>query len=126
MEQLIAHLVGDYILQTDKQAQNKAKSKLYAGVHAFTYTLPFLFITQSIPALLVISITHFLIDHYRLAKYLIIAKNILDNRKAVLAGEYNTPTGYKPETAPWLAIWLFIIADNTMHLTINYLSIQWL
>jgi hypothetical protein len=125
MSQLLAHLIGDYILQTDTQAQNKAKSKLYAGIHAFTYTLPFVFITQSIYALLVISCTHFLIDHYRLAKYLIIVKNLLDNPKEVFAGLYNTPTGYKENSPIWLSTWLFIIADNTMHMTINYIAIKY-
>ena len=26
----------------------------------------------------------------------------------------------------WLAVWLLIICDNTMHLTINYAALRWL
>jgi hypothetical protein len=28
-------------------------------------------------------------------------------------------TGYPPDTPPWLAVWLMIIADNTIHVLIN-------
>ena len=46
-DQLIAHAVGDYILQSDWMALEKTKRSLAAAVHALTYTLPFLFLTSS-------------------------------------------------------------------------------
>ena len=42
MEQLIAHLFGDYVFQNDWMAQNKTSSDWAAVVHAVVYTLPFL------------------------------------------------------------------------------------
>ena len=47
-DQILAHLVGDYILQSHWMAQNKAKQSVAAAVHAVTYTLPFAFITLSL------------------------------------------------------------------------------
>ena len=45
MEQLLAHLVGDYIFQSHDMAVNKTKNSYWALYHATTYTLPFLLLT---------------------------------------------------------------------------------
>jgi len=74
---LLCHLVGDYLLQSDWQAQEKTKSSVPAAAHALSYSLPFLFITRSLPALAFIILTHFLIDRFRLARYVCWAKNFL-------------------------------------------------
>jgi len=42
MEQLILHLTGDYLLQSDWMALNKIKSNRAAATHALVYSLPFL------------------------------------------------------------------------------------
>jgi hypothetical protein len=34
-------------------------------------------------------------------------------------------TGYPSELPPFMAVWLMIIADNTMHLATNYLSLKY-
>lgn len=124
MEQLLIHLWGDYITQTDWMANNKTKRNLAAFAHATVYTLPFLLLTQSLTALLVIGITHFYIDRYRLARYVIFAKNWITDRS--LSWADCNATGYHKDAPAWLAIWLMIIADNTLHLTINYAAIRWL
>lgn len=51
MNELLCHLVGDYILQSDWMATKKTESSWPAIVHAVTYTLLFLFLTQSWQAL---------------------------------------------------------------------------
>jgi hypothetical protein len=43
-DQILAHMVGDYLLQSHWMATEKTKRSLAAGVHAGTYTLPFLFL----------------------------------------------------------------------------------
>ena len=63
MEQLLCHLVADYWLQNDWMATNKKKKWFPAIVHGFIYTLPFLLLTHSFMALLVIGVTHIIIDH---------------------------------------------------------------
>jgi len=124
MEQLLAHLVGDYILQTSHMAENKIKSMGVAAIHAFIYSLPFLFITHSPAALLVIFGTHTIIDRYRLAAYVARFKNMAGDIRHW--EEYITYTGYREETPNWLAVWLVIITDNTIHLLVNFFAIKYL
>ena len=42
-DQILAHLIGDYLLQSHWMAQEKTKRSIAAAVHAVSYTLPFLF-----------------------------------------------------------------------------------
>ena len=124
MEQLIAHLVGDYILQSDWMAREKTSRSSVAMIHAFVYTMPFLLLTQSLAAILVIFGTHALIDRFRLARYVVWAKEWLTLTPPRPLSE--CPLGYSPEKPVWLATWLLILADNTMHLIINYAALRWL
>lgn len=124
-DQLVAHAVGDYILQSDWMANEKTKQSAAAAAHAFTYTLPFLVFTDRVAPLLVIMGTHFVIDRWRLARYLVWAKNWLGPAGSNRPWVECKATGYKPETPPWLAVWLLIIADNTMHVICNALAIQY-
>lgn len=147
MEQLILHLVGDYVTQSDWMAQNKTKRFAPAAVHALVYSLPFLLLRPSWMAFTVILITHFLIDRYRLARFIVWAKNVAFRPgwliRSFLTGyhyELNeaaaerhrfkwancSATGYPSEAPPWLAVWLLIAADNTLHLAINYAALRWL
>jgi len=121
MEQILIHLWGDYITQTDWMAQEKTKRNFAAWCHATVYTIPFMLITQSILALSIIYVTHYFIDRYRLARYVVFAKNWVTNRS--LKWTDCNATGYHKDTPTWLAFWLLIIADNTMHLTINYFAL---
>lgn len=163
--QLLAHLWGDYILQSDWMAQNKTKGDLPALIHAFVYSLLFIPLTwhHGPFCFLAIMWTHFFIDRYRLARYVVWAKNWLAPcvpwiRMSVPGNIFSEPyqqskhdslrrvalwiegptarptaywadcskTGYPPSTPDWLAVWLLIIADNTLHLTINYAALRWL
>ena len=124
MEQLLAHLVGDYLLQTSHMAKNKIYSWPVAILHAFVYSLPFLFLTQSPAALAMIFGSHAIIDRYRLAHYLAMAKNMAGNPKRWR--QFNTDTGHEDSMPAWMSVWLVIITDNTMHLLINYFSIKYL
>jgi hypothetical protein len=165
MIQLLIHLWGDYLTQSDWMAQNKTKSSVAAWTHALVYSFPFLLLTGAAPrpalAGTVILVSHFLIDRYRLARYVVWAKNWLAPNELwggfegewklaklwtaadlerlsikhidVMARMRRTPpfsacssTGYPPSAPPWLAVWLLIIADNTLHLTINYIALRWL
>jgi hypothetical protein len=124
MEQLLLHLIGDYITQTDWMATEKTKRNLAAAAHALVYGLPFLLLTSSVAAMQVIVISHFLIDRLRLARYIIFAKNWLTDRS--LHWSDCSTTGYSVDRPAWLAVWLLIIADNTLHLSINYAALRWL
>lgn len=167
MAQLLAHLWGDYILQSHWMALNKTRNTLVAWSHALLYTLPFLLLTGKAPkpalAGVVILVSHFAIDRYALARYVVWAKNWLGplprmetldeaKRRWRELGCVNSQieaeshlvnadrrwldcnlefaecraSGYPSEVPEWLATWLLIIADNTLHLTINYVALRWL
>ena len=148
-DQLIAHAVGDYVLQSDWMANEKTKKNVAALAHVVTYTLPFLFLTQSPLALLLIAGSHFIIDRWRLARYVCWLKNFLapprtiDNEKQITPGGqvilvpkvtgtwwYSwsscSKTGYPEGKPPWMAVWLMIITDNTMHVLCNGLVLYYL
>lgn len=110
-DQIVAHLVGDYLLQSHWMATEKTRSHVAAAVHALAYTLPFVFITWSPLALLLICATHFIVDRWRLARFVVWAKN--GARGPV------TATGYTDDVPAWLSVWLLIVADNTLHILIN-------
>lgn len=123
LEIILAHLAGDYLLQTNWMAVEKTKRWLPAILHGLTYTLPYVLLTQSLLALLVIGGTHVVIDRYRLARHVVWLKNQFAPRN------FRTPhtaTGYGDDMPPWMAVWLMIVADNTIHLLINLAAIKWL
>jgi Protein of unknown function (DUF3307) len=123
MEQLILHLFGDFVSQNDWMANNKTKRSWPAWCHAGVYSLPFLLI-GSPAALGVILVTHFFIDRYRLVRYLMWAKNCLSPQRHPWSE--CSGTGFHKSTPEWLATWLMIISDSTLHLICNYCALRWL
>lgn len=127
MEQALAHLIGDYVLQSDWTATTKTARSSAALIHAYVYGLPFVFVTQSPAALAVIVLSHFVIDRWRLARYVCYLSNMLAPRHAWPDHPISeTTTGYDESKPAFMAVWLLIIVDNTMHLAINYSAIRWL
>jgi hypothetical protein len=105
---ILAHLLGDYILQNDWMAQNKTSSTLPCLAHCALYTAAVWGVTliegAAWPAwaLVVCFALHFVIDRWRLA-----AK----------AMKYTGQRGFRENLAPWSVI----IVDNTWHLLTLYL-----
>lgn len=168
MWQILAHLWGDYLLQSDWMAQNKRRSSFAALAHALFYSLPFALLIRDAPAPLYAALfvagTHFFVDRFGVARYLVWAKNWIgpaprretfveavkrhkewgtlgatatkaeldkiDEDRRRLTG--NLPwkecsaTGYAPSRPDFLTVWLLIIADNTLHLTLNAIALKWL
>jgi len=123
-DQLVAHAVGDYVLQSEWMATEKTKRSLPALVHCLTYTLPFLFLTQNPYTLAVIAGTHFVIDRWHLARYVTWVKN----RPWPGSAPWSEcrQTGFHPDTPGWLAGWLVIIVDNVMHIVANGLALHFI
>jgi hypothetical protein len=117
-DQIVAHLVGDYLTQSHWMATCKTKRWLPAAIHAAIYTATFVLLTRSVAALLVIGGSHFLIDRYRLARFVVWAKNGCHGTM--------TATGYPDDVPAWLSVWLLIIADNTIHILINGAALRWM
>ena len=152
-DQLVAHAIGDYVLQSDWMANENAKKSLAALIHAGSYALPFFLFRPSLAALAVILWTHFFIDRFRLARFVVYAKNFLSPRSSrevtyeevattaggvpyfsehVKVSQWWFPwadckaTGYPSARPPWMSVWLLIIADNVMHVLINGAALKWL
>ena len=149
MEQLLCHIFGDFCLQSDYFAMNKAKRSWPCFLHVLTYTACFLFLTVSWKALLVIGVTHFIIDRWPvIIKRTIWLKNHLGPKLAFPPFRKCSGTGYydnflnevnnvprdKWETSwgaystrmNYITIWLCIVTDNFCHLFINYMAIKYL
>jgi len=118
MTEFFLHMVGDYVTQNNWMANNKTSNSLKGYIacfiHALIYSIPFLII-GSISAVFIIFVTHFLIDKYRLAKYLVQIKNWCF-----------TPSGFPESTPSFIAVWILFIVDNIIHVSINYLSLLYL
>ena len=111
MEQLILHLIGDYLLQNDWQAKNKKVKGVYGAtaclLHCLLYSALFFTIATPLQVLLVFT-THFLIDRWFFVKWYMNA-----------VGQKNFA---KPPTAPWS---IFFV-DNTFHLICNFLILKFI
>lgn len=117
---LIAHFVGDYILQSHWMAVEKVHRWVPAVVHGVCYTLPFLFLTRDVLALAVIGGTHIVLDRYRVAKYVVWLKNQIgpaSHRPSWAEARDNA--GFSAATPAGLAMALMIVVDNTIHVLIN-------
>lgn len=131
---LIVHMVGDYVFQTNHMAQNKTRSWGPAVAHALAYTLPFAALYLAVgrhqatpwPALLFIGGTHLLIDHYRLAVYVLWAKNQLAPAASRYTWESRGPFGEPPsdKDKPFIAFWVMVLTDNAMHLVCNAFALS--
>lgn len=125
---VLLHFMGDYLNQSHWMATRKTEKWIPAIIHGVVYTIPFLILTTSLPALVLIGGSHILIDHYRLARHFIWLKNHL----APLT--YPQPTwadaksngGFDPSVPAFLAVWLMIITDNIIHILINTGALLWL
>lgn len=126
MNQLIAHLLGDYFLQSDWMASTKRQNLLACVLHALTYVLPFLFLTKHLFVLVAIGGSHLVIDMFGLSRYVVFAKNFLAPKSKWPTWEDSKITGYPSERPMWLSLWLMIITDNTMHLICNALALRYL
>ena len=110
MLQLILHLSGDYIAQTDWMARNKSKMSgigyLSCYLHCLIYSLPFALVFHSIIIFLIVFISHFMIDKFSLAK------------------KYMRIAGIGQDRPP--NCMLTVVIDNSFHLISNYLTIMYL
>ena len=122
-DQLVAHAIGDYVLQSDWMAKEKTRRSVAALAHVIAYSIPFYVLGASWTAMLVIASTHFVIDRWRLARYVVWAKNWLGPNKPW--NECNA-TGYANSAPPWMSVWLMIIADNVLHVICNGLAMAYL
>lgn len=70
MDLLVAHMVGDFLFQNRWMAINKTNNVLVAFIHASIYALSVMLICGWADwKFYIVLISHFIIDHFRIAKY---------------------------------------------------------
>jgi hypothetical protein len=147
MTQLLAHIFGDYIMQSDWMAMNKSKRTWPCLVHILLYTSVFLLLTTSWKALLVIGGVHFILDRFPIIiRRLIWLKNHMGPSGKYVPFEACSVTGYYDNVLNevtgqaygsanvngftprlnYVTVWLYIITDNFLHLLTNYLALTYL
>lgn len=119
--QLLAHLIGDYTLQSDWMARTKKQSWMSCSIHALFYTLPFLFLIDDISgtAMFWIWLTHLVIDKTMLVSNVIRLRNMLgDGFRPWRSGETSAFGMYK-DVPQHVQFFVFVLVDNTLHILCN-------
>jgi hypothetical protein len=98
MHFIYAHLIGDYLLQSDWMAKGKKVSSWICLVHIVAYMIPFLFCGLVWWQLLLIGVQHYLQDRTNFIAWLMKIKG---------SAEFA-----KPPMAPWS----IIVTDNIVHI----------
>ncbi len=98
MEYLIAHLVGDFLLQNDWMAKGKKRSSWICACHVLFYMMPFFFTELQWWQLLLIAIEHWIQDRTNLVTW------------------WMKTVGQEDFSRPPMAPWSVILVDNTWHL----------
>jgi hypothetical protein len=100
----MAHLVGDYILQTDWMALNKKSDSFPCFIHATLYSIPFMPIVCFFPWFIIPIITfeHFLQDRTQFIVWLMKKK------------------GSEKFMSPPCGPWSIIVTDNIIHILFIY------
>jgi hypothetical protein len=108
MHWIYAHLVGDFLIQTDWMAEGKKRSSWICLAHVITYMIPFFLTSLSWLQLGLIALEHFLQDRTRIVEWFM---------------QHTGRGGFlKPPNGPWSLIFvdgilhvLFIaLIDNTL------------
>lgn len=97
MHWIYAHLIGDYLLQTDWMAKSKKQKSWVCAAHVMTYLLPFLLCGFPVWKLAAIGVQHFLQDRTN-----IVAWSMKWSGRSTFA-------------LPPLAPWSIILTDNIFH-----------
>ncbi|MCA9743438.1 MAG: DUF3307 domain-containing protein [Deferribacteres bacterium] len=98
MHWIYAHLIGDFLLQTDWMAREKKRSSWACLVHVLTYMIPFLFTPLAWWQLLLVGAQHFVQDRTDLVVW------------------FMEKTGKREFTKPPSAPWSVILVDSILHI----------
>ena len=107
-ELVLAHFVGDYLIQNDWMANNKKQNSLICFCHVCFYTIPFFILNISTVAILLIALQHFIIDRTNLVKI------------------YMEAIGQHRFLRPPMFPWSYIIVDNLSHVLWIWIVMKYL
>lgn len=124
-EMVLGHLVGDYLLQNDWMAEGKKKEKglgwLTCTVHCILYTLSVcLFMWNwDIKWVVCVFLSHFLIDKFGFVDWYLRFVNGRSISKFLSNKENKAYTPHIGLRAG-ITVFVYILADNTMHLILMF------
>lgn len=125
---LLGHLTGDYLLQNEWMALNKAKNTwigwLTASIHCILYTLAVCLFMWKFKVIWIIAVflSHFPIDKFSLAeKYMHYLKGKGMKDYVVKHSNMKVPNGYDMLEGGFTAV-VYTITDNTMHLILMWIA----
>ena len=98
MSWIYAHLIGDYLFQSDWMASGKKVKSWICFVHVLTYLIPFLFTDLSLWQIGAIGIQHFVQDRTNIILWIMKVKG--------------SEAFSKPPCGPWS----IILTDNIIHI----------
>lgn len=108
MHWIFAHLIGDYLIQTDWMASKKKENSWVCLVHVLTYLVPFLLTPLNWWQLSLIGVQHFIQD------------------RTTLVENFMIYTGKRQFTKAPNAPWSLILLDNILHILFIALVAAWL
>lgn len=143
---ILIHILGDFFGQSDWMAMNKNKNNTAAAVHVLIYTSCFLLLTFSWKALLLIGLSHYIIDrhgHYYLKRLIWLKQHfplgkyppfrLCDTTGYYDDSPYNSYPSNKHTLQRYgqprhreITWWLYIIQDNALHLFFNFIALAFL
>lgn len=103
---VLAHFVGDYLLQTDWMGLNKKQSSWACLAHIVTYMIPFLFVGLLPWQLLAIAVQHYAQDRSHFVEWFM---------------KKTRPKFYAEPFYPWS----HVVVDNTLHFVWMAAMIYW-
>jgi hypothetical protein len=98
MHWIYAHLIGDFLIQTDWMAKGKKESTFICLVHVVIYMVPFLFCGFAWWQLGLIALQHFFQDRTNFVVWFMEVK------------------GSAKFTQPPMAPWSIVLTDNILHI----------
>lgn len=98
MNWVLAHLIGDFILQNDWMAKGKKENSLICLIHIITYLIPFVFTDIIWWGIVLIGVEHFIQDRTNIIVWFMRIK------------------GSDKFAEPPMAPWSIIITDNIIHI----------
>lgn len=123
MELLLCHLIGDYLFQSSWMATNKKKpslkGELACHVHCFLYTLVFLSITTNFNELFWIYAMHYIIDRTKIVDWMIAIRD-----QCIYKGYDLSNLGLPLERPKFIAFFVYVMCDNTLHLLFNFIILN--
>lgn len=121
--QILAHLVGDYVIQNHWMGVRKTQEWLPAIVHAVLYTAAFAMFFGLCWALAIIGVTHLVIDRYSLVKRYWVDFWGIGKMGWIMP---KLGAGHVDDAPAFIGVWLAFIADNVVHLLINMAALHYL